>query len=194
MRKVLALATTALVGALIASTTAHADQRFLKAAAFFLSGGDNGLKYSVLTDKTEAVGSEPMGVVVYQDKNKPCTVHYINFIDQKLRIANGGSNLLTAATVDFDRMPSPRDFGSSYTSGVGGTMMSWIANLPAHAMIETTVKHEKDDSLSFPVTGKHWKTFSWFDTNANGSGLRRLMALDFIRNNYCAGLPEVRGY
>jgi hypothetical protein len=184
------------VTSLLASTSADADQRFLRAAAFFLSGGDNGLKYSVTTDGMEAIGSEDMGVVVLQDKDKPCTAYYISFYDEKLRIANGGDKLLKAAKVDFNRMPSPRDFGSSYTSGIGGTMASWVVNLPSDAMIETTVRHEKSGpvSISFPPTGRAWKTFSWFDTSFNGSGPRRLRALDFIRNNYCPGLPEVRGF
>ena len=29
--------------------------------------------------------------------------------------------------------------------GEQGISVSWVANLPAHAMVETTIKHEKRD-------------------------------------------------
>src|SRR5215813_1306299 len=72
------LASVAALSVLSAST-AYADQRFLRAAVFFLSGGDNDLEYKVVTDGTEAIGSESMGIVAFQDKKDPCKVYFISF-------------------------------------------------------------------------------------------------------------------
>jgi len=175
------------------TATAHADARFLRAAVFFLDGGDDGLKYQITTDGMEVMGSEDTGAMIFQDKTDRCTVYYTNIRDE---IPDRGSKLMNARRVNFNKMPSPRDFGSSYVSGIGGRMWSWVASLPPDAMIETTVRHEKSGpvTVSFPPTGKYWKSISWFDTSVNGNGPRRLRALDFIRNNYCPGLPEVRGF
>jgi hypothetical protein len=167
-----------------ASTSAYADSRFLKAVALFLIG-DIQLEYKVTSDNVEAVGNPVMKQVVFQDENDPCVVHHINIGSQALHTPT----LLKAITVNFSRMPSPRAFRSSFTSGVGGAMMSWIVYLPADAMCESDVQR-KDDRLTYPLTGKCFKSFSWADTNARGTGPLRLEALGEIRRNFCAGLPE----
>jgi hypothetical protein len=102
---------------------------------------------------------------------------------EKLEIARNGTKLLTAMTVDFSRIPSPRDFG--WVAG------GWTADLPANAMIESNIKGEEGGSVSFVPTGKTYKSFY---SGSFGNRSRRLNALDFIRNNYCVGLPELRGY
>ena len=165
------------------------DKRFVTwcrlRESIFFGNGDAG------KDQIESAGSEARAAVIFQDKEQPCRVYYIDFaFGQETR---GG--LLHARAVDFRRMPSPRDFGSSFTSGIGGSMQSFVAKLPSDAMIETTVKRNKEDnSMSYPPTGRVWKQYSWSITNSAEAGWSRLNALDFIRNNYCGGLPEVRGY
>jgi hypothetical protein len=124
--------------------------------------------------------------MIFQDKEKPCTVHYIDL--------PGGQVPLTAMTVNFKRMPHSTDFGSSYVSGIGGRWRHGHVNLPADAMVESSLKRGENDSVTFNPTGKGWKTFSWSISNPNEAGARRLAALDFIRNTYCGGLPAVRGY
>jgi len=177
------LATVALIGALVAP--AHADQRFLNAASYFLSGfdADNGVKYTVLKDGSEAAiwSTHGGGITIFQDEHNPCTVHYINFFALGLEVANGKRNFpLTATTVDFTKMPSPRDINMRYS-----------IYPPAGSMIESAVKDAGNGSVSFVPTGKTFKSF-YFGSFGNLS--RRLNALDFIRANYCQGLPDVRGY
>jgi hypothetical protein len=177
------LATVAFVCGLAAP--AYADGRFLNAASYFLSGfdADNGVKYTVLKNGSEAAIGGDAGIMVFQDDHKPCTVHYMNFIVKKLEIAQGGPQVLTAMTVDFTKIPSPRDFGWA----AGG----WTVNLPANAITESNVKDAGNGDVSFIPSGKTYKTFY---SGVFGNKSRRLNALDFIRANYCQGLPEVRGY
>jgi hypothetical protein len=174
---------------LLMNTSAHADPRFLKAAAFFLIG-DLDLQYKVTTDNVETVEHPGLKAVVLQDESDPCIVHWINVGSQVSRTA---TVTLKSSTVNFNKMPSPRAFGTSFVSGIGGSMHSWVVNLPADAMCETTVQKNINKPM-YPPTGKCFKRFSWFDTNVNGTGPHRLRALDYIRNNFCAGLPEPNGY
>jgi hypothetical protein len=175
MRRTLLVVTAATA---LLTSSAHADQRFLRAAAFFLNGYDDP-RFGLKADA--AYGFEAMSsptAVILQGKDKPCTVHFSNQLA-----------LPTLRTVDFNRMPGPRDFGyTRFGGGIGGPpQQSWfIDNLPADAMIETSVKKDENDIVSFVPTGRRWKELY-------NLGSRQLRALDFIRDNYCPGLP-MRGF
>jgi len=189
MKKLLmTIAATALLG-----STAHADERFLKAAAFFLSGHiDQSLQYGSTKDGSELVVAN--GAITLQDKSDPCIVYFFDAPSAAMDVRMHGPKLMTMNRVDFNKMPSPRDFGSDFVSGIGGRMWSWGANLPRGAMTEVTARDDGDGSMAFSPTGKYWKTFQWSATNTNETGFRRLGALNMIRANYCSGAPEIRGY
>jgi len=89
--------------------------------------------------------------MVFEEDHKPCTVHHMNFFAIRLDVANGRSKALTAMTVDFAKMPSPRDFG--------WVASGWKVNLPANAIIESNVKDAGNGDVSFVPSGKTYKTF-----------------------------------
>jgi hypothetical protein len=184
MNRLLTAITTAV--ALAMSTSAHADARFLQAAALVIVGSVGG-EYKALKGGNEVVEFPDLHALVFQDKNDPCVVHTISFNTET-------SGPLLSNEINFNRMPSPRAFNVQFVSGIGGSMVSYWVDLPKDAIRVTKVKQEADGDVSYPPTGKYIPRMSWADTNANGTGPRRLGALDYIRRNFCRGRPEQDGY
>jgi hypothetical protein len=203
MKKLLiAIATMLALGVLFATAQAHAatpDEQFMRAVAFFWHGseGSEQVEYKVLRDGMPAAGDNTWHAVYYMDKDDPCVVHIVDFMFQGMNIPPGEKRLLKSTNVNFRNMPSPRAFGWEQVnlSWVrGGIATNWTVNLPADAICETTVKHEKDDTLTFP-NKKCFGSYGWGDGGLrDGSGLyrmqRRLKALDYIRKDFCGGAPE----
>jgi hypothetical protein len=166
--------------AVVLSSSAHADQRFLNAALYFLRGVE-GIEYKTWDDGIEALAGQE-GRMVFRDQREPCTIYLVDLSNAKLQTALKGPHLMTALAINFSQMPSPRDFGFN---------RGWYVTPPPGTLFETTVKNEEGRGgpvqITFPPTGKVWSTY-------HVNAARQLNALDFIRNNYCPGLREVRGF
>jgi hypothetical protein len=176
--------------------------QFLKAAAFFYNGVERELEYITDNGTTadNAIKDKLANTIYMVDGGgDPCLVHILDVGFQATADINKMQSL-KATHINFRKLPSPHAFDAWQQSpgpfyGRMTVTTYWeMNNLSADAICETGINFN-NGAISYP-NKKCLKSVHWNDDNENASYRmqRRLKALDYIRKNFCMGLPEPNGY
>ena len=167
---------SALIAAIPTATATAADVPFLQAAIFFFLG----LEPPHVTMATETKpgvkekATLPSGTIFLVPEDEPCKVQWL-----ASRQLNSPKQEMIL--IDFAKIPSPRAMTVT-TNAFGVVTVTY--EMPPGAWCDGWY------DLSTTPPGKLIKVDCWPGNSFTGAINRRLQALDYIRNNFCAGLPE----
>jgi len=154
---------------------AHAGPSFLEAAIFYAENVE-GLEVQRLKDATIAIQPNlpGMGGTIFMvNDDEPCTLRIFDG-----HVLPGKTRKLTVRHINFRKLPGPRSVELGNTSTSATTVFMY--NLIDGAICDSNYK----SGGAFPNMSCH-KDYYW-----SGNRVRRLNALEYIRNNFCMGLPQ----
>src|SRR5262245_41180467 len=168
-----AVSVAALAIATTVNTASGAQPSFLEAAAFFLTGEEHLEKQAV--NNGQAAVSVASKQFFFVMDNEPCTVIWIDM--------NPGTQQrsVKAIHVNFSKLPGPNSINWNRNGYL-------ITGLVDGAICSSAVRKDASEptGMSFPD-----KTCSgWFRNSPAGLGARQMHALQYIRDNFCMGLPQ----
>src|SRR6516162_6198239 len=158
------------------TSQAHAGPSFLEAAAFYFKNVQ-GLKVQRAKDATVAVQENlpGMGATVFMvDDDEPCTLRIFD-----MNVLPGKKKKVTVRHVNFSKLPGPRSVELG-NNGIASTAV-FMNNLVDGAICDSNYRLSDG---TYPGMSCH-KDYWW-----SGNRVRRLNALEYIRDNFCMGLPQ----